>query len=160
MKFFLLLLCQIILLDLIDYAVIVFFDLEWIVRLSLLSKFLLRNLLFWEIALYIWIMWGVFGSFQYTFLLYLLRILSGMRHVIAFVYLMFGFLYSFIFKNVAFLSLGKFSLELVEDLVYVIDLGLLSFIYAYNSNVCCWIFLSHSSCLLLSILNSLNSLLI
>lgn len=79
-------------------------------------------------------------AFNTLFLLYLLRILSGICHVIAFVYLMFGFLYSFIFKNVAFLSLGKFSLELVEDLVYVIDLGLLSLIYAYNSNVCCWIF--------------------
>lgn len=47
-------------------------------------------------------------AFNTLSLLYLLRILSGICHVIAFVYLMFGFLYSFIFKDVAFLTLGKF----------------------------------------------------
>lgn len=73
-------------------------------------------------------------------LLCVLRILSGICHVPAFVHLMFAVLCSFIFMGVAFLSLGKFSLELVEDLVYVIYLGFLSPIYAYNSNVFCWIF--------------------
>lgn len=50
---------------------------------------------------------GFFVAFNSLSLLCVLRIVRGICHVFAFVYLMFGVLYSSIFKCMAFLSLGK-----------------------------------------------------
>lgn len=110
MKFFLLL-WQIILLDLIDYAVIVFYELKWIVLgFSGFQNF------YWEIFYhYEWlpltcVLCGGGCCFQYTFFVMCAKNSKWDMSCSCFCFLMFGVLCSFIFMGVAFLSLGKFSL--------------------------------------------------